>query len=240
MGVLSDCHSVSQHQSHASAAGGQQDQGTQAETDGKGSGLPAGSHIIITQYTPPRRIFASPWQYCNPHARYPSCNGPASRGSQAAPPTHVLLRRWPYSTDTTPRYCHLVQGQQQSTWRTDAHSIGSESPQSRDRHTIWGPRPAPMALLHARRNAHAQGVESCHGPLPLAGRLSCQSLRRNAVRGFGDFICSAWGAILWMMGTAPLRLMYIITILTGETLGPLVPQTTVLAVFSPEPPPFFR
>ena len=36
--------------------------------------------------------FASPWQYCNPHARYPSCNGPASKGSQASTSYHILLR----------------------------------------------------------------------------------------------------------------------------------------------------
>lgn len=64
-----------------------------------------------SQHTPPRRIcFTLPC--CNPHARYPSCNGPASEGSQGAIPSNLLYIVHgivSYSIDTTPQYCHLVQ-----------------------------------------------------------------------------------------------------------------------------------
>lgn len=84
--ILSDSHSVSQHQSQCQRRR-RSTEHRQAETNAKGTGLSCRlSHNHNTIYSASAHL-ASPWQYCNPHARYPSCNGPASKGSQAAPPT---------------------------------------------------------------------------------------------------------------------------------------------------------
>lgn len=149
-------------------AGGQHNAGR--DSCKKKPAFPAGSHIIITRYTPPRRIFASPWQHCNPHARYPSCNGPASRGSQAAPPTTLSCGAECTVLISYCWYCHLVQGQHPSTWRTDAIRSAQNHPRVVTDQTIWGPRPAPIALLHAQRNAHAHG-DNLSWPSSASGAL---------------------------------------------------------------------
>ena len=66
----------------------------------------------------------------------------------------------------------------------------------------------------------------CHGPLPLAGRLSCQSLRRNAVRGLVTSSAQLEGH--------PLQRGLL------EPLDPGVPQTTVPAVFNSHSPQGFN
>lgn len=83
--IPSACHSVSQHQIPMPTPPAVNR--TQAETNAKGTGLSCRlSHNHNTIYSASAHL-ASPWQYCNPHARHPSCNGPASKGSQAASPT---------------------------------------------------------------------------------------------------------------------------------------------------------
>jgi hypothetical protein len=172
----------------------------------KGPGHPAGSHIIITQHTPPRRILLHPGStVTRTHGTLHATDRQAKAAKQHLYST-VLIS----CCGTVNLYRDTTQVHSLHYMAHRCHAIGSESPQSRDRQNKSGvPAPAPMSLLHAQAQCPRTWRLSvmAHGPLPLAGRLSCQSLRRNAVRGgLGDFICSPSGhPILYKtMGTAPL------------------------------------